>query len=95
MASTIPGALTDLTLALGKFVLFRQGVPKITYATGLTMGGGFSYILEKKKYEDLGLVFFFPVGYAGYHLMNNRYILRKELLSYKYYQQNDIDKNID
>ena len=33
MASTIPGALTDLTLALGKFVLFRQGVPKITYAT--------------------------------------------------------------
>jgi len=92
MASTIPGALTDLTLALGKFVSFRLGARNITYATGLTMGGGFSYILEKKKYEDLALVFFFPVGYAGYHLMKNRDTLRKEFLSYKYCQQNDIDK---
>jgi len=87
MASTILGALGDLTLALGKFTSFRLGARKITYATGLTMGGGFSYILEKKKYEDIALVFFFPVGYAGYHLMKNRTILgdkfRTELLSYK------------
>ena len=63
------------------------------------MGAGFCYILEKKKYEDLGLVFLFPVGYAGYQLMKNRdtlgSIMRKEFLSYKYcerVQQNDIDK---
>ena len=92
MASTIPGALTDLTLALGKFVSFRLGARNITYATGLTMGAGFCYILEKKKYQDLCLVFFFPVGYAGYHLMKNRHTMKKELLSYKSFQQNDIDK---
>jgi len=96
MASTLSGAVTDLTLALGKFVSFRLVSRKTTYATGLTMGAGFYYTLENKNYRDLALVCCFPVGYAGYQLMKNRNTLsdtfKKELLSYKSYQQNDIDK---
>ena len=72
MASTLSGAVTDLTLALGKFVSFRLVSRKTTYATGLTMGAGFYYTLENKNYRDLALVCCFPVGYAGYHLMKNR-----------------------
>jgi hypothetical protein len=50
----------------------------MTSIRNVLLGAGFAYCIEKEKYYQLPIVFFFPSAYAGYHAYKNReYILEK------------------
>ena len=44
----------------------------ITSLRNILMGAGLAYCIEKEKYYQLPIAFFFPSAYAGYHAYKNR-----------------------
>ena len=44
----------------------------MTSLRNILLGAGFAYCIEKEKYYQIPIAFFFPSAYAGYHAYKNR-----------------------
>ena len=48
--------------------------------SALLMGGGLCHAVDQKQYTYIPLVVLMPSVYAGYHIYNNKYAVKKYLM---------------